>query len=229
MFGYHSALRTIIQVLRNLSSIFREIMSDRWRKSADDIWSCALDGRILSLRQDSAHLHFKAAFPNNSQAPLTPPSSIDTSLGETPAALHDTEDLVRHYLNLGPRLTDLYESWSRADNNFKRKAPKFTGIRILKQNAWEALVGFICSSNNNIIRISQMVSENVAFYQPSLPDDPCRWRNCVYIMVHSSGILGQILTMTCHSRLHSLTLKWNHICESLDLATEPNIFTRQQS
>ena len=44
------------------------------------------------------------------------------------------------------------------DKNFRKKAPRFTGIRILKQNAWEALVGFICSSNNNIARISQMVS-----------------------------------------------------------------------
>lgn len=54
-------------------------------------------------------------------------------------------------------MTDLYEQWSLADSNFKKRAPKFTGVRILKQDAWEALLGFICSSNNNIIRISQMV------------------------------------------------------------------------
>ena len=69
----------------------------------------------------------------------------------------DTEALVLHYLNLGPKLTELYEQWSAADRNFAKKAPKFTGVRILKQDAWEALVGFICSSNNNIARISQMV------------------------------------------------------------------------
>jgi len=65
--------------------------------------------------------------------------------------------LIQHYLNLEPNLTELYEQWSSADLNFKEKAPKFTGVRILRQDAWEALVGFICSSNNNIIRISQMV------------------------------------------------------------------------
>ena len=70
----------------------------------------------------------------------------------------DTEALVYHYLNLEPNLTELYEQWSKADINFKKKAPKFIGVRILKQDAWEALIGFICSSNNNIIRISQMVS-----------------------------------------------------------------------
>ena len=72
--------------------------------------------------------------------------------------MEDTEELVRRYLNLGPDLTALYEQWSSADSNFKKKAPKFAGVRILKQDAWEALIGFICSSNNNISRISQMVT-----------------------------------------------------------------------
>jgi N-glycosylase/DNA lyase len=69
----------------------------------------------------------------------------------------DTEALLRQYLNLTPNLTALYEHWSSNDPNFKKRAKKFTGIRILKQDAWEALIGFICSSNNNIARISQMV------------------------------------------------------------------------
>lgn len=30
----------------------------------------------------------------------------------------------------------------------------------MSQDAWEALIGFICSSNNNISRISQMVCEH---------------------------------------------------------------------
>lgn len=68
---------------------------------------------------------------------------------------------MRHYFNLGPNLTELYEKWSMADPNFKKRAPKFTGVRILKQDAWEALVAFICSSNNNIARISQMVRETL--------------------------------------------------------------------
>ena len=129
----------------------------RWRKSEDDVWSCALHGRILSLRQDSTHLHYRATFPENAQAPLTPPSSAPNSTPVSSLEDDDTETLVHHYLNLGPKLTELYEQWSIADANFKRKAPRFTGVRILRQDAWEALVGFICSSNNNIIRISQMV------------------------------------------------------------------------
>ena len=97
---------------------------------------------------------------------MTPPSSASASTIGPLNNDEDTEDLVRHYLNLEPNLTDLYEQWSTADLNFKKRAPKFAGVRILKQDAWEALVGFICSSNNNIIRISQMacLSEIIASY-----------------------------------------------------------------
>ena len=125
----------------------------RWRKS-EDTWSCALHGRILSLRQDIDSLHYSSTFPQSSQAPPTPPSSAASSVIEE---TDDTEALVIHYMNLEPNLTRLYEDWSSKDENFRKRAPKFAGVRILRQDAWEALVGFICSSNNNIIRISQMV------------------------------------------------------------------------
>lgn len=156
--GYYTALWAIFQVRKIQSFTFLHTdHGSRWRKSEDNIWSCALHGRIISLRQDSTHLHYKATFPAIAQTPLTPPSSAPKSTVVSSLEDDDTEALVYHYLNLAPNLTELYEQWSTADANFKIKAPKFTGVRILKQDAWEALVGFICSSNNNIIRISQMV------------------------------------------------------------------------
>ena len=100
------------------------------------------------------------------EAPLTPPSSIPPSTIDDSSPHDDTEDLVRHYLNLEPDLSALYAQWSGADPNFKRKAPKFTGVRVLRQDAWEALIGFICSSNNNIVRISQMVEKLCLHYGP---------------------------------------------------------------
>jgi N-glycosylase/DNA lyase len=119
--------------------------------------TCALHGRILSLKQDSTHLHYRTSRPSNA-FPMSPPSSAKSSKVGTPSDEDDdTESLLHHYLNLSPDLTALYEHWSSVDSNFKRRAPRFTGVRILKQDAWEALVGFICSSNNNIVRISQMV------------------------------------------------------------------------
>ncbi len=138
-------------------------MSSRWRKSTNEEWSCALHGRILTLRQDTTHLHYRTTFPAY-EAPITPPSSNPASEFGAESAYDDTEALIKHYFNLVPNLTKLYKQWSAADPNFRKKAPKFTGIRILKQDAWEALVGFICSSNNNIIRISQMVDKLCRHY-----------------------------------------------------------------
>jgi N-glycosylase/DNA lyase len=114
--------------------------------------TCTLHGRILSLRQEDSCLHYRATWPQSSSqlsAPEGTPSDHDRH--------RDTEMLLKDYLNLSPNVKSLYEQWSLVDANFKRRAPNFTGVRILRQDPWEALVGFICSSNNNIVRISQMV------------------------------------------------------------------------
>ncbi|KAM0724228.1 hypothetical protein Q7P37_000110 [Cladosporium fusiforme] len=141
----------------------------------------ALHNRILSLHQDPEHLYFRAIRPGDSngttEAPLpTPPASHAPSIAgaeaaETETAVEEKDDtlaLVHHYLNLTPNLTALYAQWSSADANFAKKAPKFTGVRILRQDAWEALIGFICSSNNNIARISQMMHKLCLHYGPLL-------------------------------------------------------------
>jgi N-glycosylase/DNA lyase len=80
----------------------------------------------------------------------------------------DTLPLLTSYFNLPISLTALYAHWSAADPVFARRSPPFTGIRILNQPSWEALVAFICSSNNNIARIGQMVSKLCLHYGPYL-------------------------------------------------------------
>ncbi|KAH7416926.1 DNA glycosylase [Cadophora sp. MPI-SDFR-AT-0126] len=137
--------------------------SFRWKKLRDNEWTCALHGRVLSLKQDSTHLHYKTTWPPSHSHAMTPPLSGHPS-PDLSIESEQTEDLLKHYLNLSPDLTALYEQWSSVDSNFKRRAPKFTGVRILKQDPWEALVGFICSSNNNIVRISQMVNNLCLHY-----------------------------------------------------------------
>lgn len=133
----------------------------------------ALHNRILSLHQDPEYLYYRSIPPSSLQAPPTPPSSRPSSVPDAPDDY--TLDLIKHYLNLSPNLTELYRQWSSSDKNFAKKAPKFTGVRILKQDSWEALVGFICSSNNNIARISQMTHKLCVNYGPllgHLDDEP---------------------------------------------------------
>lgn len=126
----------------------------------------ALHNRILSLHQDPEYLYYRAIPPTSQPNLPTPPASHAPSVAG--AEDDDILALVEHYLNLKPNLTELYKQWSAADANFAKKAPKFTGVRILRQDAWEALVGFICSSNNNISRISQMMHKLCVHYGPLL-------------------------------------------------------------
>ncbi|KAG6321447.1 hypothetical protein E4U44_005007 [Claviceps purpurea] len=135
--------------------------SFRWRKINDE-WICTLQGRILFLKQSPTHIHYRVAWPetgDNIPLPLSP-AHIEEDVD------NDTEELLRRYFSLNLDLGALYAQWSEADPNFQRKAPEFTGVRILSQDAWEALICFICSSNNNISRISQMVHKLCNHYGP---------------------------------------------------------------
>ena len=115
--------------------------------------SCTLHGRLVTLKQDPSHLHYRVHWPVRvARAGITASESVPL--------VDDTEALLRHYLSLRVDLETLYTKWSQLDPNFRKRAPKFTGIRILNQDAWETLISFICSSNNNISRISQMVRPN---------------------------------------------------------------------
>jgi len=134
----------------SLSTTLRCGQAFRWRASADGEWSMALSGRVLSLRQDADAVHFRALFP-----PDAPSSAID-----------DTPALVAHYLNLAPNLVCLYAQWAAADATFGARAPGFPGIRVLRQDPWETLLAFICSSNNHISRIGAMVHKLCLHYGP---------------------------------------------------------------
>lgn len=116
------------------------------------------------MKQDPEHLHYRVTWPKTLTAPLTPPRSSTGYSTPDVTPVDDTEDLLKNYFNLHHNLTELYKQWADADPNFRKRAPEFTGVRILNQDAWEALVAFICSSNNNISRISQMVHKLCLHY-----------------------------------------------------------------
>ncbi|RDW83757.1 8-oxoguanine glycosylase OGG1 [Aspergillus mulundensis] len=134
--------------------------SFRWHKVPDnDEWRCVLYGRLVCLKQDPTHLHYRTY--------VNPKISSSTNDGEPEDT---TLDIIKHYFNLNSNLTTLYAQWSSSDPNFRKKASQFTGIRILRQDAWEALISFICSSNNNITRIGQMVEKLCLNYGAHVAD-----------------------------------------------------------
>uniref|UniRef100_A0A914W915 N-glycosylase/DNA lyase n=1 Tax=Plectus sambesii TaxID=2011161 RepID=A0A914W915_9BILA len=73
----------------------------------------------------------------------------------------DDASALREYLQLGPDLRQLYAHWCDIDSYFKKlvdcQPDTLSGIRMLAQDPLECLLSFICSSNNHISRISQMI------------------------------------------------------------------------
>ena len=63
-----------------------------------------------------------------------------------------SEALVRHYFDLDRDLGEIY-SLLRSDEALRASRDTFKGLRLIRQDPWEALACFILSSNNNIKRI----------------------------------------------------------------------------
>ncbi|BFZ60081.1 8-oxoguanine glycosylase ogg1 [Saitoella coloradoensis] len=101
----------------------------------------------------SAPIHFRAIHPPSSS------SSSSSSPPLVPTSDDNTEEILHDYLALSVNLRDLYAQWTTDDHVFANLAPRFAGIRILRQPPLENLLSFICSTNNNIARITQMVDK----------------------------------------------------------------------
>lgn len=174
----HLGLRPSPRCRPTTQAIRQELIPfDRWQKIPEsEEWRCVLYGRLFSLKQDSNYLYYRT-FLSDAALP-TPPSSLLPSRAQSDSENNDNKSnaqttgddqlvsILKHYLNLSSNLSELYNQWSSQDPNFKKKAAAFSGVRILRQDPWEALVSFICSSNNNISRISQMVEKLCIHYGP---------------------------------------------------------------
>lgn len=71
------------------------------------------------------------------------------------------EDSARNslfdFLNLGVSLGELWDGFKGCDPRFDELAGHLEGARVLRQDPFECLIQFICSSNNHIQRITKMV------------------------------------------------------------------------
>ena len=72
--------------------------------------------------------------------------------------LDGTKEHLKQYFRLETRLAPLYKEWSKADPRMAKIAAAIPGVRILRQSPLECMISFICSSNNNIPRITKMLS-----------------------------------------------------------------------
>ncbi|KAG6832332.1 hypothetical protein H0H87_001973 [Tephrocybe sp. NHM501043] len=144
----------------SLAAVLKCGQSFRWTTVpiADDTeYRLCLRDRVVCLRQSPTILFYRAVYPDPQPTPTQLP-------------LRDAETLVwlNDYFQLDIDLAKLYDEWAAGDPVFARMRSRFQGIRILRQDPWENLVSFICSSNNNISRITKMIHALCSHYSPPL-------------------------------------------------------------
>jgi N-glycosylase/DNA lyase len=114
----------------DLANTLRSGQAFRWRFK--DGWhQGVVFNNVVRIRQDASGLEF-----------TTHPD--DASY---------LEPLLRDYLGLGVDLDAVYASLS-PDRRLTQAIATYSGMRILRQDPWECLVSFICSSASNIPRIT---------------------------------------------------------------------------
>lgn len=101
----------------------------RWIQKPNGAWHAVVSGRAVDITQDGERI---------------------TVIGDT------DERFWRTYLDLDRNYGAICEKL-KADRWLNRAIKEYSGIRILRQDTWEALCSFIISQNNNIPRIKGII------------------------------------------------------------------------
>ena len=87
----------------------------------------------------------------------------------SPELQAEVQAWLADFLVVDVDMADLHAEWLRHDPAFADAARRFPGMRILRQDPWETLISFLCSSNNNIPRIRLMLNKIRQTYGTRLP------------------------------------------------------------
>ncbi|XP_072578287.1 N-glycosylase/DNA lyase isoform X1 [Vulpes vulpes] len=125
----------------------------RWREQDPAHWTGVLANQVWTLTQTEEELYCTVYRDDNGWVGRPTPEELKT---------------VHQYFQLDVSLAQLYHHWSSADPHFQEVSQKFQGVRLLQQDPIECLFSFICSSNNNIARITGMVERLCQAFGPRL-------------------------------------------------------------
>uniref|UniRef100_A0A182K2E5 N-glycosylase/DNA lyase n=1 Tax=Anopheles christyi TaxID=43041 RepID=A0A182K2E5_9DIPT len=98
------------------------------------------------------------------------------------------EQLLRIYFRLDVDLEQQYQQWIKCHEHFATSAAKFYAVRQLDQDPVENLFCFICSQNNHIARISDMVEKLCRNYGEKI----CEYEGTCYYNFPSISSLAEI-------------------------------------
>jgi N-glycosylase/DNA lyase len=104
----------------------------RWRRR-DGVWTGVVGGRWVRLRPGPGQIEAQTAAPEGDW------------------------QWLRHYLQLDVNLTEVLAAFPQEDAALQAAVRACAGLRLLRQEPWECLASFICSSTKQISQIEQIV------------------------------------------------------------------------
>lgn len=138
--------------------------------------------------------------------------------------MYDTESIgasLRDYFQLNIPLEPLYLEWSEQDKKrMARIAKRIKGCRILRQAPIECLFSFICSSNNNIPRITQILNRFREQYGKKIVEIPVVVENnekCLHTMYSFPELIDFQVASEDDLRLMGLGYRAKYIIKTRDL------------
>ncbi|ESN92062.1 hypothetical protein HELRODRAFT_194432 [Helobdella robusta] len=159
----------------DLALTLRSGQSFRWLKYDDgstttttdtaDQWIGVVENDVWILRQNRGVLQYKIINDNNINNYIINNKFDNISNNDSPihknpnmASSDSSQDSkIRNYFHLDLSLLELHKQFTEKDKDFLTRFPSSKSVRLLRQNPVEVLFSFICSTNNNIRRICNMV------------------------------------------------------------------------
>ena len=117
----------------DLGSSLESGQAHRWKK-VEGWYSGVVRGEFIQIRQNREVVEFCSS-----------PSPEATAAA-----------MLRDYFRLDDDIHAIYSD-IRRDSRVAAMVSKYPGLRLLRTEPWECLVAFICSANNNIARIHQLM------------------------------------------------------------------------
>lgn len=118
----------------------------RWKKTAEGGFHGVVKGKVCDIIQTDSEIIFK-----------------NTTVQDFESIWQPYFDLDRDY----PAICDKFS----ADGYLSQAVKEYYGIRILRQEPWEALCSFIISQNNNIPRITGIISRLCESFGEKIGED----------------------------------------------------------
>lgn len=115
----------------------------RWRPLGDGWFSGVLGENLVHIHQTEAGVEYR----------------LGGQYGERDATDQDDESL-RQYFREDDDVAAIYANIAR-DPKMDTIMREFPGLRLLRQEPWECMVTYLCSANNNLTRIANIV-ESIA-------------------------------------------------------------------